>query len=187
MIIAPDRAWCCLTPPKTGSTTLTELLVRAPFHGIYTGHQHDMDPPADVPLVLASVRNPWTRVISLWKHWTRDCWEEGQFGPRLAENTDFTRFVERMLGRELEDFFAWPLDRWLRYVLVSPLRLEYLRHDLSQHLPQYDWPTITIPRLNDTDLVLYTGQPLDLPRNRELVRWWAVDDFRRFGYPREPV
>lgn len=185
MIIAPDRSWCYLGPPKTGSTTLTALLQGEPFWGQYSGHQHDMTPPEGIPVVFASVRDPWARVLSLWRHRQGDLARFAQATNHFVERLSLDRFVQQVVRGELEEFFSWPLSRWLWGVSCRIVCLERLGSDLAQVLPSYNWGQISIPQLNPSDTPGYTTTPFEYGPTCDLIREWAAGDFERFGYSRE--
>jgi hypothetical protein len=188
MIISPDRNWCYLGIPKTGSTTLVNLFQKPPFGCSYNHIQHDMIPPADISTVLITIRSPWTRILSLWNH------RRVELLYSLKENIEnhtrevllsFDGFMLSLFERRLDDFFCRTLCEWLDdcprtdYRLI---KLENLRQDLAKSLPQYDWNNINIPRLNDTDGVKCTTDPLLIQANRNMVWTWAKNDFRRFSF-----
>jgi hypothetical protein len=189
VITAPDDSWCYLGPPKTGSTTLTELLQKPPFCGRYSGAQHDMEPPRHARMVLATIRSPFTRALSLWKHRRVELLPpelDKDYVHRVRQEVSFEEFLSQLIHKELEDFYSWTLTRWLRDVpRPRTVRLEFLREDLMTALPQYDWSAVEIPRLNDTDRVEYDN-PLAQRHARDLVRRWAYRDFLRFPYSWEP-
>lgn len=187
MIVAPNKSWCYLGPPKTGSTTLVNLLQKPPFNGIYNGFQHDMVPPDDVPFVFASIRSPWTRILSLWKHRRVELLkpEEDRIAiHQLKQNRlPFDKFIAQVFSKCFDNFFYRTICDWLDEGPNDDchfVRLEHLHHDLSILLPQYNWDEVVVPRLNDTDRVVYDNNPLARQSNRNLVWRWAQRDFLRF-------
>ena len=109
--------------PKTGGTTLHDLLLRhyrpeavcperfqdlrrfsmrelAGF-SLFSGH-FDLDAAKWLPgrkLIFSVVREPRTRIISLYNFWRSHTWEQiekhGLEGPRMAKTVGFTEFLTR--------------------------------------------------------------------------------------------
>ena len=198
MITARDNSWRVITPPKTASTAIAVLLQEMPFRGHYTGWQHDAAPLRGGRIIL-SVRSPYTRAVSLWRHLLYDHQRAGEQRP--AEIHSFSRFMKDVLAGKLTDFF-WPIFRYLEAIPVvdALVRFEHLSEDLRTALPEYDWTNVTIAQQNHNPVLLENSSlrnkawlrpvtvisdPLTLPDNRGLVIKWASEDFKRFSYSTE--
>jgi hypothetical protein len=206
MVINDECRWVYLGPPKTGSTTLTYLLTdgddwhnrqpvqRRVFGGSKFLGQHSMDVPAQCAdyLVFASVRNPFSRAVSLWWHWNFDS-HKHQRQPILS----FEAYLEMVLRSQDEalqqtvvgnGFFHFTLMRWFKWVprIDRYIRQEYLQDDLNG-LKIAD--PVTTPRQNSgTDVRMAENQPWQSYYCRQtiaLVREWAQDDFHRLDYSPE--
>jgi len=216
MVINHQQSWVYLGPPKTGTTTLTYLLtdgddwnVRTPlprkrFGGVKHAGQHCMDVPAECAdyFVFASVRNPFTRAVSLWRHRNT---ESRRLKPRRAW-MEFEDFVAEILcgtpsesadkpegAPPADPFYHFTLSRWFKWVprIDRFVRQESLEADLNELNLAEEVP---VPRLNKSRAFSPTGADADSVRGSDwralyateteaLVLRWANQDFQRFGYP----
>lgn len=169
MIIASNWSWCLVTPPKTASTTLIALLPKL-TSAFYTGYQHDCRAFADGCLYV-SVRSPWTRSVSLWRHKVGELHGQCHLYP-------FTEFMREVIAGRLTDFFSFTMCDWLAGEPFHGLiRLENLASGLQQLVPGY---TGDVPTLNTSHVNLGTWSMAD--EDRRLVLRWAAEDFAKFGY-----
>jgi hypothetical protein len=211
MVINHQRRWIYLGPPKTGSTTLTYLLTdgddfrrsAAPrdlrvFGGMKHAGQHCMDIPRECAsyFTFVSIRNPYSRAVSLWWHW--NCESRRLDRPRLT----FDQFLVRLLDSQADpasnalaggDFYHFTLSRWLRWVprLDRIIRQEQLEGDLNElNLAA----PITLPQINRSPAHRLGDGSLEKRGNwrdyltsetASHVVAWAKDDFERFGYATE--
>lgn len=175
MIISSDKTWCMITPPKTASTMLHKLLILEPISASRTQWQHDQTVPVGAR-VIVSTRNPYTRSVSLYRHWLTSHKQREIEYP-------FADFMRDILQGNLTEFFNFTQDRWLKFVkrIDAMVRFEYLHKSLAIAIPQYDWEAVEIPRRNDNKIRL-TSDPLENEHHREMIREWASRDFARLGY-----
>lgn len=190
MILLADHKLCILTPPKTGSTSLHQLLcggrhrgwgvVGPSMDGRVDKHTCALPAEATTYRLAAVVRHPLDRLVSLWHHLVR-------FDAREGRATQSFWFFANQVGRgeQRDPFFAWNQCRHLEGVplagerAATVLRLENLAAGLAElglsidpaELPHLDrahrspWP-----RYYDASLLA-------------IVRDWARPDCERFGYP----
>lgn len=213
MIVDNENRWCILTPPKTASTTLNSVFGEHPeLGGEVKGGQHEMDPPPGVPRILVTVRDPWTRTVSLWRHACLDRYQglcnEASMEPfplreetRLylavaVEDYPFLSYLDDVDAERLDEFFSYSLCRWLEGVNeAEPIRFENLEADLRAVLPDVPWGekmpyhnrnvlvTVNHPLIGtETKNYLAVPDPLEDPEARRRVLAWCGGDFTRFGY-----
>jgi hypothetical protein len=184
MVVNHARRWVLITPPKTGSTSLTYLFSFPPFAGECAtmgepgpnlSDQHETRIPEACAgyLVIASVRNPYARAVSLYHHRRRTM-------PGAPGTASFAAFAEG-LGGYGDPFFDWPLTRWLEGLRVDRLiRQECLEADvraLGLAPEPYD-----VPRENVAGAGSWQWAYRHAPGALGRVRSWAGDSFTRFGY-----
>lgn len=215
MVINHASRWVYLGPPKTGTTSLTYVLTDgndwrkrskvAPhrvelFRGLKHRGQHCMDVPPECSsyFIFASIRNPYTRAVSLWSHWNREAKQRRrpplsleQFLTIILECQDDTR-AARLAGN---GFFHFILGRWFKWVerIDAFIRQESLEADLNNlnlgppvRLPwQHGSPQLLHPTPHNgagratESLAVYSLATV------KMVQQWAAADFARFDYPRE--
>ena len=188
MITAPDNSWRYCGPPRTGGTYLHQLLQKPPLNGIYSGHQHDASPLFG-GRVIVSVRNPFDRAVSLWRHfrYQQGLVRIGRHGnderivPLEEGELSFRSFLERMCS--LEDFYHLSMSSWLQ---------DLRKIDCVVHLENF-WPEIckAWPQLQAVEppMLVNTSGAASF-RNAPFGDRWCVDyickrwrgDFERFGY-----
>lgn len=176
MLINREANWIILTPPKTGSTTLSKT-----FSWLYSGHQHDTTIPADFTgTIYATVRNPFGRAVSFWRHWLWDRVraEHVRNPTELADRTEFRNFCAALPS--LGSFF-YPMSWWTRKVgTVVPLRLENLDEEVRRfNLLDKGCP---LPKLNCTH-----HEPFETyytPDLQEHISTFFAHDFSVFDYSR---
>lgn len=212
MIVDQRNKWCILTPPKTASTTLQIVFKEPKFSAAVVGAQHCMDPPEGVKRVLATVRDPWARTVSLWRHrclesyqrLVRDTGEDPfplrdetrHFLAQAAKEYPFMTFMDDVDDKRLNDFFSFSLCDWLQYVTPEIIHLERLNEELKAALPDLPWDQEKLPFHNrnvlvtsnhllvDTETTNYLAvpDPLEDLEARRRVLAWCREDFERFGY-----
>jgi hypothetical protein len=195
MVTDLAESWCILTPPKTASTTLSQLFRDPHFRAVVTPEQHLMNPPP-AARVIVSVRDPWTRAVSLWRHRLQELGDENR------SLCPFIQYMEDVCRSRLDDFFCFTLNRWLQHVprVDDLIRFERLEEDLRAVLPAFDWDAIRIPHENRNPVLTdnhplrntkwarkttIVRNPLADPAARQLVLQWCAEDFVRFGYSTE--
>lgn len=189
MIVLPRQRLVIFTPPKCGSHSLHARLCQADIGGITViGHDPDL---GDVGRHYcrsshewetfdhhAVVRNPFSRVVSLYHDYCRIRAYWGQSGPAFSEFVDSLPKLETRTPGEW--FWNSRLVDCLQHVPNSTRfhKLESLGSLLSpvglSDLPR-DNASLTLPWLD-----YYT--PPTAARVRELY----AADFERFGYCMEP-
>lgn len=193
MMTAPDGSWRYLGPPKTGTTLLHTVLETPCIAGVYSGFRHDMEPlPNPDGKIYVSVRNPFTRAVSLWKHALYHLGGGGMpTGPKQGrdrlteEEYPFSQFLVDVRGDKYDAFFTFTLCRWLLYIpkVDDLIRLESINRDLRRLFPQLPRDFVT-PHLNvGFD---HTTRPYAEAANVESVLTWMQPDFDRFGYSSVP-
>lgn len=144
MIVTDSLAY--YGPPKTGT-----LAVRNWLNGdMVWGHHDYVEERVGNRVVFCTIRNPYDRAASLWKHWLRE-------NPSKHQNFDV--FLETNVY-----WLSWPQVWWVR------------EHDICLAVEELDIPTWNeIPDLH----VPWTAKTLNLVRQRyrkdfELCREWCV-------------
>jgi len=205
MIINHEQRWIYIGPPKTGSTTMHKELPKR-FGGRYVNPeaQHDADIPEGCEnyLILASVRDPYQRAVSLYWHYLRDVrriraiaqgindrrsWNAMPFP---AAEFPFDRFVEMIkdgvvaeMNPATKTFYTHTLTRWLEPAVRIDrlLRLESLDDN---------WAALPFVE-NHRGFPVHNApgrQPWENHRTLFAVRTieeWAAEDFDNYGYPRQ--
>lgn len=206
MIVNHEKKWIYISPPKTSSTSLCYLLtdgkyqnnlwgktLEANFEGQNFFSQHypskydQLDKQYDNYMKFVSVRNPFARIVSLWRHW--------RFGNNLNEGNQkkddvgldkFLKMVQWSKSDgsiDLGDngFFTLCCSDWykLGYNVIFVESLKSGLYDLNLHKKDFE-----IPCLND-----FKRLPNKTPWNEvhtsktiELTIEWAKSDFELFGY-----
>lgn len=197
MVINRAKRWVYLGSPKTASTSLHQLLSAPPFGGERTQSQHEMIVPEDCHdfFIFASVRNPYDRAASLWRHRLHDLYraaypKQGQLfchvTSELAALLPFQRFVHQIVNRHYDNpFFEWTVTEWLNLKpdflpnyeprVDAVIHVETLAADLAA-LRLVD-EEFEVPRVNVTE-----GQVEAVydARSRELVQRWARMDIENY-------
>lgn len=187
MVYSDEHRFVYLSPPKTGSTSVTEVLVKR-FGGKFHGDRHGSVVPKKMRdyFTFATIRNPYHRAISGYQHITKklkslplsDCW--GRF--HLISMTEFFNNTFEINGDV-------SVAHWTKQFKVDKrpprvdvfVRMETLEEDFCR-LPFVKIP-ITMPRLNVSS---WHSLPLSLLRKI----CWSVAlqykaDFQVYGYSME--
>lgn len=179
MVVHRGKGWAYIAIPKTGSTSLTRMLQMPQFGGEYTGRQHDTRLPGGAwKLVFATVRNPFTRAVSMYTHFLN----EGT-GKRIDfADLSFERFCREQLieRRHADPFFHATIGYWIDAVgrEVTPVKLENIQDDLTAlKINRGRFPVIRINESRHKPWRTYYT-----PEVETLVLEWAAKDFDRFGY-----
>jgi hypothetical protein len=188
MILLPDKRTLIITPPKTASRSLGRALCgRGPYEGqLVIGpsmdgrvDHHTAVIPAgkDGYRILASVRHPLDRLVSLWCHLVDEDKRHGR--ATMAFYVFAAHIGRRDLGTIAGDpFFGWNLCDHLKG--LAELRLvkyEQLEGDLAAAelpIPPLPWLGRTSGR--DEWPNYYDAATL------ACVEPWARPDCERFGY-----
>lgn len=182
MIILPWLDTLIITPPKTASRALIDGLCRGGPGILCVGmamagrgvDHHNVEIPFTYARyrILAIVRHPLDRLVSLYHHRAADDAYWGRESPSFA--TTLQRTVQ---GEEPDAFYRWTLCQHLEGVAdFTPVRFENLVQDLAAvgvslpELPRVGahhrrpWPEYFTPELTAT------------------AQAWAAPDADRFGY-----
>lgn len=185
MVINHDRRWIYLAAPKTGSSTLHFLFSFPPFNGFCPGmgvegfiqDQHDMaiPPGCEDYKIVISVRDPYSRAVSLYTHFSKDY-------SSLPEAESFPIFVKEMLTPKENDFFGWDQIRWYRELprVDHIIRLETMWIDV--HNAGLVETPFAIPWENRITPTSWQHYYRTNPGTLEVVRDWGEDDRRAYGY-----
>jgi len=139
--VIASHDWIMLTAPKTGCTSLYEAIREAQQRAIGRASRvwtvgdgwHNMTIPArSRKLVYVTVRDPRSRLVSLWQHWRLE---------RGSQSRDtFSKFCQRMASRTLPWWFQLTLSEWYADVPVCyPVRLERWPQSLPPGMPAPKW------------------------------------------------
>ena len=115
MIVCPRYRFVYLGPPKTASTSLHHWLSQAAFCATRWSpagrtDQHDAQIPAEAGdfFTFASIRNPYARAVSLWRHsqsgGRRDGLPEMSFEESLETTTLMIWHAEKWCSPLLKHF-----------------------------------------------------------------------------------
>lgn len=189
MILFCDRELVIVTPPKTASDSLHRLLCSPPWDGLAvvgrsrTGQidKHLAELPAECLgfRVLATVRNPYDRLVSLYHQFSR---HETYWGRAGLAFWDFCNRVGRPdepipeHTHALANLYRLNQVQWLDGLQPELVRVERLAAGLKSHgLAVED-----VPRWNDS----WRRATLDYFDESTLaaIREWARPDCERFGY-----
>lgn len=184
MITAPDGSWRYLGPPKTGTTSIHARLAEPDVGGIhYDGqNQHGME-RLDGARIFLSVRNPFARALSLWRHRRYELGRIKTGRPATPVSAGSYPFILFLLDLpDLAPFFRWPVARWIKYVGRPDelIRLESIGEDLPRLFPQITLESI--PTLNTTARADAAGELCRDLQCERIVREWLKDDFQYGGY-----
>lgn len=200
MIINHKKKWIYIGPPKTGSTAISYVLtdmqynpnksktiVNKCFGGISDGGQHTPWPPEHIDsayseyFVFLSVRNPYSRIVSLWNHW--------RFGKNFevcanTGNLTLNVFLKQVINSELNNdgFFSKTLCEWVPK-FNSFIKQENIYKNLKNlNLHSNDFK---IPEINPTKKSLPGWKDAHTDETVKLTQIWAESDFDTFKYSRD--
>jgi hypothetical protein len=186
MITAIDQSWRYLGPPKTASTLLHHVLQEPPLGGVSSRYQHDMEFLASARIIV-SVRNPFMRAVSLWKHHCNDLCKAMGIARGLETEYPFAAFLADVRRNVLSDFETFTLCRWLKHVPYADelIHCETVDADLCRAFPSLP-PDLTLPVVNASRRLRRARPPYEDEERVRIVVDWMGDDFERFGYPLSP-
>jgi hypothetical protein len=195
MIVSHSHQIVYMPPPKTGTTTITQLLKKE-YDGfvwdewepdIYTYNgilikqpKHLVHLPKALShyFVFGSVRNPYSREVSryYWKYYrnhVKVTFEEHIMEITKEANSDWYYL------RQNSDYV--PPQGCVKFKLDAVVRLEHIEKDLAS-LPFINSP-VCLPRLNTTT----EKHPIDYTPElaRKIKEEFAID-FEKFGYSLRP-
>ena len=191
MLLLHDQKLAIMTPPKCATNSLHAGLRCPPWNGeTFVGPSPTVESGCDRHInawpheakrykKLVVVRDPLTRLVSLYLHWANRL---AGYGRAAASFGDFVGLVVAGGGfgeGMATPMYAWNLSRWLADVESDGvLRAETLMADLAAHGIERQHE---LPRLNQS----YRGQDYGAfytPELLERAQPWALPDCDRFGY-----
>lgn len=72
MIVCEQQKLLYLAPPKTGSVSIVNTLIKSPFNGFYYDHKHNhhntvWEDKFNDWYVFITTRHPYSRIVSFWR------------------------------------------------------------------------------------------------------------------------
>jgi len=181
MIINENLGIVYIGLPKTGSTAVHRWLMDMPG-SVYANpnEQHDFRVPEKHRAleVIATVRHPYSRAISLWRHAHADKLTHKRGAPRLG----LSEFVKWMFERSGESgqgmFFGWSLSRRIpqHATIVKLESIDDFRK--LQRLSQVHTSPIPVANRNNHGPMATSMTAIAARMIREAWR----EDFLRFDY-----
>lgn len=207
MYVSFEYKFLYMPPPKTGSTGLINLLSNK-YQVYEVGTKHDIFLPTvfESFFTFATVRNPYTLMVSRFNHARRD-----SSHPAHIEVTkmDFNRFVQWCTGNlyleELKNVKYLLLSEWLKqnpnYTpprgcspvrLDAIIKLESLEADFNNKLPFVrERVTISPNNIGKNHPIYRSGElhwneGVYTQDTLKMIMEWAKPDFDLFGYSYDP-
>ena len=200
MILNNEKKWLYIGPPKTGSTAISYVLTDGKynknefiqdsnlnFKGIEINGQHTPWPPDKLSSeyddynVFISVRNPFSRIVSLYNHWKYGQNYENELF--LKEKT-LEEFMELVLNKKLSNdgFFHYTITDWVsRY--SSFIKQENLQNDLRMlNIHSIDF---NVPIINEKLGSTKHWKEEHNKKTIEMTIEWAKKDFYNFEYSKD--
>lgn len=200
MIRNNKKKWIYIGPPKTGSTALSYILtdgkykknyiaeaLSVNFEGKEVNGQHTPWPPKKLKIkyndhkVFISVRNPFSRIVSLYNHWKNG----KNYGRELlSKNKTLEEFIYLVLKKSLSNngFFHTTITDWV-YRYDSFIKQENLYNDLKMlNIHSNDF---IIPLINGQERSTDYWKEAHNKRTIEMTIEWAEKDFYNFGYSKD--
>jgi len=194
------KKWIYIGPPKTGSTALSYILtdgkykknyiaeaLSVNFEGKEVNGQHTPWPPKKLKIkyndhkVFISVRNPFSRIVSLYNHWKNG----KNYGRELlSKNKTLEEFMYLVLKKSLSNngFFHTTITDWV-YRYDSFIKQENLYNDLKiLNIHSNDF---IIPLINRQERSTDCWKEAHNKRTIEMTIEWAEKDFYNFGYSKD--
>lgn len=202
MILNNEKKWLYIGPPKTGSTAVSYILtdgkynknypvenLNVNFEGIEINGQHTPWPPKrlsskyDDYYVFISVRNPFSRIVSLYNHWK---YGKNYKDELFSKEKTLEEFMCLVLKKKLSNngFFHTTITDWV-YKYDSFIKQEKLNNDLKMlniHSSDFE-----IPIINKNQKV-ESKKHWKKEHNKRTIKMtieWAEQDFYNFGYSKD--
>jgi len=200
MIRNNKKKWIYIGPPKTGSTAVSYILTDGKykknyiaeslsinFEGKEINGQHTPWPPKKLKTkynnhtVFISVRNPFSRIVSLYNHWKNG----KNYGRELlSKDKTLEEFIYLVLKKSLSNngFFHTTITDWV-YRYDYFIKQENLYNDLKMlniHSNDFIIPLIN-GKINSTDY----WKEVHNKKTIEMTIEWAEKDFCNFGYSKD--
>jgi hypothetical protein len=188
VIICHDPKFVYYAPPKTGSKSLGRIFEKKGWIADQGG-KHDITPPPDARgyFYLITVRNPFSRYVSFWRHYQKKTFPEGRWPPGQKQ------LHQDVQGMSFRDFAA-KLD-WSKY--PDSVRLQTLTayrdvmpwaHQVI-HLERFAQEVRQLPFLEDDVKIPHENHRIHVPwqslYDKEAADYVVEhfrEDFARFGY-----
>tara|TARA_Y100000310_G_scaffold321995_1_gene380450 strand:- start:179 stop:727 length:549 start_codon:yes stop_codon:yes gene_type:complete len=165
--------------PKCGSTSLRTILGN--FYGsIVVGidwYASELPPEYEASTSFTVVRNPYTRAISIWRHFIFGSLAY-RYKYKAKDLENFGTFLKWLATRKNHlNRIAWTMTKHLADVpLDRIIRLENVEAGFK-NLPFYNGDPKVFPVLNKS-----AGTIELTPTTRQLIYEIYAEDFERFGY-----
>lgn len=179
MIIHDSYKFVYIDIPKTGSNSLDSVFLSwggklLPPDNQTKKHRREIPQYAESYDIIASVRNPYDRIISQFFFYQNTI--------KWFVSDTFEQFVDRFVDNlNREDLYAFfPMWKYLEPIgePTHVIRLEHIRED-ANNLPY--GRNAHIPHANKTKR---KGTVEMTPAIIEKINYWAGKDFEMFGYER---
>ena len=200
MIRNNKKKWIYIGPPKTGSTAVSYILtdgkykknyiaedLSVNFEGKEVNGQHTPWPPKKLKIkyndykVFISVRNPFSRIVSLYNHWKNG----KNYGRELlSKNKTIEEFIYLVLKKSLSNngFFHTTITDWV-YRYDSFIKQENLYNDLKMlNIHSNDF---IIPLINGQERSTDYWKEAHNKKTIEMTIEWAEKDFYNFQYSKD--
>ncbi len=197
MIINHKKKWIYIGPPKTGSTAISYILTDGKydnngvkklldynFGGKEINGQHTPWPPDkleskyDDYYVFISVRNPFSRIVSLYNHWKYGKSYNNQVD---VENKTLKDFITLILEKKFleNSFFCTTMSAWVsRYNCF--IKQEMLENDLKNL--KFHSKDFFVPIINDQNKLMNNWKKQHTKKTIAMTIEWAKEDFYNFNY-----
>lgn len=177
MLVLDNLKICIFLPPKCGTTSVSQHIVNKRLGYCCLGPQHDGEIEKHTWAIpwhvnhyggykfYSLIRNPYTRVKSLYGHYCR-WWEKPK---------SFHHFLREIVIGGIYDFYNWTV--W-RMIHKTGKEVQWLHYEtLIQDLSAIGIMTDGFPHLNKGDYDVKLTED-----DKYLIRIWGHDDFIQGGY-----
>lgn len=172
--------------PKTGTNTIVRVLKDKPYRGVSFAAYHSADGPVpDGYLAWATIRNPWTRLLSWWHAWTHS----RRVPADPVQGCDFPTFIAFLTDNRTTDLVHQ--NRFLRapqhiFIGAQPcratVRLEHLEEDFAKL--RFGGS----PKFGRHNTGCWNGSVASFygdPATKEAIRYGVAEECEALGYPKE--
>lgn len=203
MIINYEKKWIYIGPPKTGSTAISFLLTDGKynpnkeiftlknnnnFFGISDGGQHTPWPPNKINdeykdyFVFISVRNPFSRIVSLWRHWNSG---KNLQETNIKKNIGLDEFLIMIIENKIDNgngFFTKTITDWV-FNYNYFIKQENIKKDLlNLNIHKYDFDIPFINKAMFSNKIKIDWKTVHNQNTIDLTIKWAKKDFENFEY-----
>jgi len=184
-----------LDPPKTGSQTLDKVFqgMGCSYHKykndkgrVLDKHQRIIPPKYKNYTVFASVRNPYTRALSLYNYDRKRKYNFIKLNMRSFEEY-MTGIIEKTSGlpADTDNLHQYRYFPCWKYLSLQPvdhiIHMESIKPDLLDS--GLNVKTKSVPHLNSGKNTK-TFDDIKTPELIDLINTWAGTDFEQYGYQR---